>query len=556
MKFASSHRQQYHLLALIGIFAGLTWVYWFGLFVAYDYHDAFYVYAVEQKNSCSQHPQWGYFFYIGRPLYAVLNCYFVDMNIYAMSDTVFVRQMAFALLCGSAMATHLLISRIGYGFTVSLSVAFAVGTLPGVQLFLFLTPANTIFFSLPCVLAASLLFYELTRVTRNIWSFRPLIITTALSGGVVICLLLGSLIYQQFSSLFFVFAGLCVLSRRGMQSITHACAVMMLATLLYALHGVFYLYIFDAYVFPYYAEFVGPDHLARDAETFGITATSQPLQKIAYMFITAIPVAMQLWAAGSGFALSSVVWLALLISGAAWLWTMLKSDDQVFMRDRVTGDWSNMRSNVTALARVVLTLTILIGIMVLANTPNLISDASSTRTRHLFVLQVMIVAIIASGIERYSYRFMTQANRGYVLGSLAALIFAGMMISKHHYTHNFVNLATAEFNYVRAEMLPAAQGDIETVSFIVPDVRSLALAPSSRSAEDEFGKLTSMFPQDVPWFLLAAHLANGGARETFPSVTVLTKGENFASTPQPKNLQIDMRTLVGQILHERHRSAP
>lgn len=231
------------MLAAAGFFAALAILYAPALARQYDFHDAFYLYAYTDHDVCASHPQYAFFFAVGRPLYALINCYGVAHFIGRIEDTWIVRLFAVLVLTVSAVGLDACFRRMRGSDPLTRLMTLSLLVVPGVQVFVNVTQASPIIYSFPLVIGSALL------VRRSVGAFclgRPV----AAAGGALASLVLlmaSTLIFQQMTPalfvLVFIFAWELPFERRR-----EARALIALAIVVYAINGVAYLEIGRAHV--------------------------------------------------------------------------------------------------------------------------------------------------------------------------------------------------------------------------------------------------------------------------------------------------------------------
>ncbi len=514
----------------------LLWVYWPGLNAAYDYHDAFYMYTSSDK-SCSLHPQWAYFNYLGRPLYALMTC----LTTIGVSDTlqysIIVRVIAFFILALSALWIYFLIRSIGYTTTVSVVIAIGIVTLPGIQLFVHLTQTVPILLSIPLVLLAANLFAKWEDRFLSIFDggknfFGPILPISMISLILIIC----SLIYQQLSSLFFLFICLLCLSPKHPASLKRMFLLLGFGVIAYGIHGLIYLVLHNQFILPYALSLMGKTLSQMQGQPYDVAVSLDFLGKIQFLFTGLLQKGLRLWSIDYSHPITQVtVWL-LPATILAWCISATK---------QIAETRQALIIGLGSLAVIFLSL-------ILVNVPNLMAaHASSIAGRHVIAFQGLIIAIICIGITQIPInRLNVKSANTLLVCIIFAFISTGVMQARQNFDLNMAGLAQKEIAYIRNALAPAMPELPKRIVVIQPHVTSLALADGLTDIQDENGRLTTMYPQDVPWILLAVFLDLGGQRDQFPPVEVIGCCSSVPAS-SPDDLVIDMRIFAQNMLQRR-----
>lgn len=525
----------------IALVFALLWVYWPGLGVAYDYHDAFYSYAYENK-SCGAHPQWIYFLYTGKSLFSVIHCLTVESVIYELKDTIIVRAFTFFTLVLSAIWMLFIIRSMGYGLLSATIVALGVSTLPGIQLFLNLTQAYPVFLTIPLVLLSIHLFKKGKNYFLSVFSFRGnrlrIIFFVFLASTP---LLISSLIYQQTSSLFFLFICLLCLSPKSHYQLKDAFILLGFGILVYGLHGLVYLLIHNYIVLPYALLLMGKTLEQVQGLPFHVAVSYDFLGKIEFLFTDLLSKGLRLWSIDYVHPITQIILILFPVGMIAWCVSKIK-ESKVNLLD------GNYKKVLILVFGYFLVISVC---LILTNAPNLIAKSSSLTGRHVIPFQGLIIVVICVGITQFATHGLSKNFNNTIFVSIVVLfIGTGVMQARQNFDLNMAGLAQKEMTYIRNSLVPRMHDLPSRIIVIQPHVTSLALANDFTDTHDENGKLTTNYPQDVPWIVLAAFLDLGGQRSQFPQVEVLE-----CCSPIPdvssEDLIIDMRVLAQEILHKR-----
>jgi len=222
------------------LFVCVVLVYLPGIVRVFDFHDSFQFFSYDDHLNCAAHPQAAYLVFTGRPLFPLVTCG-VALLMNTVSDAQTVRLLELAIL--SASGALIVGALRSYGVHMLVAGGTVVGLLsvPGWQLVLSMSQAAAVVFSLPPVLGAFLL------IRRIVESGTPIDARVLRSfAGAVALLLIGSLTYQQSSSILFALCAIPVV----VSPLARARRMLMLAVAAYAISGALYLVIHRLLVLP------------------------------------------------------------------------------------------------------------------------------------------------------------------------------------------------------------------------------------------------------------------------------------------------------------------
>ena len=516
----------------------LLWVYFPGLGVAYDFHDSFYSY-VDTEGKCSLHPQWNYFFYMGRPLLALINCVAVTDPIDTLQDTVFIRLQSFFVLSLSALAVMLLIQCIGYSLVLALAVALGLASLPSMQLFIYMTGASGVLFSIPFVLLAVFFFVRWVEFcvlnSNSKYKFKSILYLFLVS----VFLMFSSLIYQQMSSLFFVFVCLLCLSPKYSLTSRNIFYILLFSIAAYGIHGIVYLIAHNHIILPYAMHLMGLEQL--QGQDYDVVVSYDFTGKISFFFTDLLQKGLHLWSIDYAHPMIQISAWLLPLSILFWCMAIVNRSISVISNARL----------IQVLNAGLVTLVVISLSLILTNAPNLVADFSSVTVRHLIAFQALIIAIICIGLTQLSeIKFIKKHAAGIMVCLVFAFISTGLMQARQNFDINMSGLARQEITYIRDAIAPRMNALPERIVVIQPHVQSLALSDHLPDIHDESGRLTTHYHQDVRWIVLAAFLDLGGERNQLPHVEVLPCC-SVIPVFGAKDLVIDMRIFAENILQKR-----
>ena len=527
--------------SIVIVFLILLWVYWPGLGVAYDFHDSFYTY-MNEKETCSLHAQWSYFFYIGRPLYALINCFSVSDVINVLQDTVIIRVFSFLILVGSTLGIFFLIRYLQYDLISSIIVAVSLTTLPGMQIFINMTQASPVLWSIPFILLAIVcLILWVQCCSLNIDNHKNLLKSMWFLFLISVFLIISSLIYQQFSSLFFIFLCLICLSPRYSSFSNRVFFLFLFGVISYGIHGVLYLIVHNSFILPYALNLMGTTLDQAQGKPFDVVISSDPIGKIEFLFTDLLEKGLRLWSMSNRHPMIHVTIFLLPLSILFWSVALVSKAKSTILG---ISPMQVMGLGVGSLLVIFLSL-------ILVNVPNLIAGSSSIAGRHVIAFQGMIIVIICIGIAQISEIYFVKKYAGKILGGVIfSFISVGLIQAKQNFDINMAGLAQKEIAYIRDALAPRMAELPERIVVIQPHVQSLALVDGLIDIDDESGKLTTHYPQDVPWIVLAVFLDLGGRRDQFPRVKAFSCCSSMPAFGSG-DLVIDMRVFSQNILNER-----
>jgi len=529
-------------LPVFAIIVILLWTYWPSLYAAYDYHDSFYSFVSTTKNVCRGQPQHAFFFFLGRPLYALLNCYTVSAFIYSIDDTIFVRGLNFLVFLASALFAYDLLRRVSISALPAAAIVVCGFTLPGFQLFIFVTQAGPILWSLPFIFLAVAIFIASGERLERFWSslkdFALVSLAVVLSG---ISLIIASMVYQQTTSLFFIFLCLYCLHRLPRVSPGTLATIFAVGVAAYGFHGILYIIIHKLYILPIGLEYMGKSAESMAADARNVAFTVDIRGKLAFIWNFLLPKGTRLWTVGIGHPLAQLVTWSTPIALILWVTAAVNTKSgQHAGEDRKTTSWLSW-----LIAFVILLLT-----LVFVNAPNLVAQGSSIAMRHVLPFHFMIVTVLIMGAWG---AFQLFGNRGTTIavGVAVGLSLFAAMETRANLDRNMAGLAIAEFKYIKDAIAEKSPTPPKRILVIQPTVQSLALAPDLIDTYDEIGKLTTMYWQDVRWIVLAAGMAAGIERGKIPAAETATPEEAEAARSNPEALIIDMRKFAWSIINRR-----
>ena len=530
----------------LSIVIALLWIYWPGLTDAYDFHDSFYTYAYTNKEVCNAHPQTGYYLYIGRPLLNLINCFMIAGQIDTLQDTVFVRAIAFLLLTASMIMVATLIRAMGYNRLTATVIAIGLGSLPGMQLFIFMTLASTILWTLPPILAASAVFFYARHSLFSLFNNFSSALIKALLLLLVSAFLLfiASLIYQQTSSLFFLFTGLMCLSPKIIVSPHKALTLMGAALLVYALHGLVYLAVFHQFILPEALSLLKMTLEEAQGERYDVVVSSDLFGKLQFLMTNLFVKGLRLWTIGEGHPFTQLVAISFFLS--IIFWVLYAFNQAKTVNKAQPQPWYKSPQIV-----IITTLSLIIATLVLVNAPNLIAQTSSATSRHTLIFQATIIALIVAGAQQFWSLKKYAVTKQALVSSVVAMAVTGAVSARHNFDFNMSGIAKKEIAYIQKALTPHMANLPERIIVIQPNVFTLTLAGDAKDTFDENGALTTRFWQDVRWITLAAYLDLGGDRRLFPKIEAIHPGEMKQNPGKEKALVIDMRKLVYDILDKR-----
>jgi hypothetical protein len=490
----------------------------------FDYHDSFGFYAYQNHLDCRQHPQFNSFFLFGRPLYAYLNC-FLGTFITNVQDAIIVRAIGLSVEIASVIWIARILRGSGMPAMVAIVAACALIWLPGFQFFTAMTQATCIVFSLPLVVLA---FVELRAGCAALQRRDADGASNHLLFS-VLALLIAANIYQQITSLIFclVFATVWQygpkLRKAGRLLIAGSIGVFGVQGIVYLLTYRFITaHLFFRYTGQSVAEASAGDH-ARDI------ALSTDIGAKLHLFYALTPNSFGLWLAGPPVAF----YMAVIVLSAAAVCTCFILDLRADREHSKRMSWAFAFEKLTWLAALVL----------LANAPNLVAKSSTLALRDVLPYQWLIVLLFLSTGWR-----VAEAVGGVAAHRIAAVVLGfftaiGVCASSWNLYRNFVMPSAGEFRFIQKSLGDYVPTATAPVCVIQPGVLNVGALAHPETQVDEFGKLTTMFPQDVPWIVSAAVKSrtgqiNGNSRVLKP-----------AESPAKFNcgVVIDMRRYVSQL---------
>jgi hypothetical protein len=490
----------------------------------FDYHDSFYFFAYANHFSCRAHPQFAFFFLVGRPFYAYLNCFFGAL-ITTLQHAVVVHAIGVMIAVLSAIWIVRVLRELGMPVMVATVAACALVWLPGFQFFIAMTQATSIVFALPLVVLA---FVEL-RVGSAALDRMDLRLASRHLTYSTLWLLVGAEIYQQMASLIFCFVFAAVwklgpdLRRGGRVLIASSIGV-------FGVQGVLYVLTYYAVTARVFSRMTGQTLAEASAvdSTREIVLSADVGAKL-HLLYELTPNSFALWFVGAPVAFYGTV--AALCAIAVFTG---------FILDIRT---SGKRPDPMAWAFAFEKLTWLGGLVLLVNAPNLVAKSDSLLLRHMVPYQWLIVLLLLSTGWRLAAAIAGAAAYRVGAAALACFAVVGLGSASWNLYRNMVVPNAGEFRFIQqalGDYVPTASAP---ACVIQPDVVNVGAFDHAQSRMDEFGKLTTMFPQDVPWIVSAAVKSrtgqiNGNSRVLKP-----------AELPTKFNcgVVIDMRRYVSQL---------
>lgn len=456
----------------------------------FDYHDSFLFYLYADHNNCSLHPQWSFFFLEGRPIYSILMC-LVDARItHTIRDAVLLRSIGVGIAILSACWFADLLIRLAVPPVVAALGAASLFALPAVQLDIGLSQAVMFLVAFPCI---ALAFSSLKRGCGAVIR-RAFLTSWWCFLAATLWLLVASNIFQQFSSLLFcfVFAGMWPADWKLRRSIR---LLLVSSVAVYAAHGVVYLLIYHNFTVEIWAAMTGRD--ASDAAVLlgerAVAISMDPVGKL-YFLAGMTREAFSLWLPGAptGFLVAGTA-LAL-GSVAAGLWL-----------DYREGVLRHGGPSIRALGFPAEKLMYLVLLVLLISSPNLLARSDSYFLRHWLPFQWSVILLfLLTGVRVYRAWDSALARR-FVPLSIAVFTIAFVGLASWNFYRNFVAINAAEFEFISQALAgfdPVTNAP--PVCVVLPGVENLGAIAHPETQGDEFGRITTMYQQDVPGIVAAA----------------------------------------------------
>jgi hypothetical protein len=453
----------------------------------FDYHDSFYFFAYDHHMQCWRHPQFNSFFLVGRPLYAYLNCLLSGL-VRTLPQTIFVRLIGLAVCIGAAGWIVRVLREEGMPALVAVVAACSLIWLPGFQFVIAMSQAEPVVFTLPLAILA---FVELRSGldTLNRSGFRAASRSFILTSLYV---LIAAEIYQPMSSLFFclVFAATWHLGpsllNKGRLLIAGSIAV-------FAVQGVLYLLSFKLVVAPLYTHFTHRTVAEANAidSSRDIAISTDIFGKLEFLYDAMTPNSFSLWLAGPPYPVyATVLALTALAVGAAFVLDLHAARQATIWRQ-----WAFAFEKLIWLGALVL----------LVNAPILLPKTGTIALRAEIPYQWLIVLVLLSSGWRVVEAIGSAAAFRIGQGALFCFAAIGIVAASWNLHRNFVLPNAGEFSFVRqalGDYLPTESAPACVIQPGMLNVGSLA-EEHFEMLTDEFGKLTTMFPTDVPWIVSA-----------------------------------------------------
>jgi hypothetical protein len=477
------HERSIFLAAACAVLVTLPYI--SALTHVFDYHDSFYVFSHKHHLSCDRHPQFYSFFLIGRPLYAYLNCYFGTL-ITSLHDAILVRAIGLMVVISCAIWIIRVLRDVGTPGIVAMVAACALIWLPGFQLFIAMSQAAPILFTLPLGILS---FVELRAGCaainrRHTWPASHHFVFSILS------LLLATQIYQHMTSLIFcfVFAAVWPMGPKSRQSGRQLIAG---SIGVFGAQGILYLLVYHAIIAPFFTQLSGltlaeasaSDHARDIAISTNISAKLDLLYALT-------PNTFALWLAGPPVAFYGAV-IGLAVASVV----------AVFILDVGNGRY---QADSPSWAFAAEKLAWLVVLALLVNAPNLIAKNYTLALRGEVPYQWLIVLLLLlTGWRLANALGGTVAHR--VAGTaLASFTTIGLCTASWNLYRNLVLVNAGEFRFIQQELRDYIPTKAAPACVISPGLSNVGAMSHPETQTDEFGKLTTMFPQDVPWIISAA----------------------------------------------------
>ena len=469
----------------------------------FDYHDSFFFYAYENHLRCGDHPQFNFFFLVGRPLYAYLNCY-LGALVTRLQDAAIIRAIGVAVLIISAIWIAGVFAKIGMPAMLAAVAACALIWLPGFQFFVGVTQATPIVFSLPLVVAS---FVELdagcAALDRRAIGFASLHLMLS-----TLFLLVAAQIFQQMTSLIFCFV-FAAIWHLGSEFRKSARVLIAGSIVVFGIQGLLYLVTYHTITAPIYTLLA--NQTLAEASTVDSTrdiALSTDIGAKLHLLYELTPGSFALWLAGPPAALYGTV---IALSLAAVL-ASVALDVRIGRNRPIFARWVFPLEKLVWLG----------GLILLVNAPNLVAKTNSLFLRHMIPYQWLIILLLLSTGWRLAGAFGGVAVHRLAVAALTCFAAIGVGTASWNLYRNLVLPNAGEFSFIQGALGGYEPTEAAPACVFQPGVSNVGALAHPETQIDEFGKLTTMFPQDVPWIISAAVASytgelNGNARVLDPA---------------------------------------
>lgn len=481
----------------------------------YLFHDDYYLLLV--GGSCRNHPQYGaYVHEYGRPLGIFIKCFYASL-FNDPSHANMARAITLAAIALLGLLLYQAVKRELRSGSLGVLTASAIITLPPFQVSASMFAVSTSIYAGLCGLLAAeqaLKIDSMTRLSRGD--------VLHIIGGVAL-FTVALLIYQPGAFLYMVPVALRLLYRSDPDYkalVRRAFTALLPAAIGACLYFVWF---------------------SSSGSNRG-SVVRDPLGKLHWFVTDVLPNVFSFWSLTPRVAGGVVFAVSLLsVSVLNILWRS--------RRARISPD-DAQPIGVLALKGVIVA-----GMTVAAFLPNLVADEDLSTYHILIALQPIVFVLGVCGLHQLSVLFSapvdsTRLSTWTVSGILIRLVLVmavGTGVATAHQNVNWLYVIpqTIELNYIREQLRAAiftpvttrsANGAVALSFEAVPHIHVVrpvgSLLTGMLRNRDEFGIMTSFFPQDVPWLVLAAMRELGFSSYT-PS-TKVTTGLDAVSFDSPE----------------------
>ena len=516
------------------LFACISLVYLPGLTRVFEYHDSFLYFSYLDRANCAANPQAAYIVFTGRPLFMLINCGVATlMN--TVSDAQVIRVIGIAILSGTGVAIVGALRAYGVHTSVAFGAVVGLLSVPGWQLVLSMSQAAALVWSLPPVVGAFFLVRHIIDAEsllepRARWSFI----------GAVALVLIASLTYQQNTSILFSLCAVpVVLSPLG-----RSCRMLLWAVTVYAVSGFLYLLIHRLIVLPLVLPAMGVSADRFDGMAASVLLSTDLLEKARY-FGLLTPRALALWFLDPPTAVPLIVGLVVAAAAIGTFWRDL-IESRTPQQTRATWWPAFQRLALIAL------------LIPLSVAPVLVARGGLVVYRHIVPYQWLIILLIVATATRFA---TTRRSRGVLVAATLTVTVVAGFYSNWNFDRNLARINEKELEFIQAELANGYKKLPTDVVVIQPDATNLGDVDASFIAlADEFGKTSTMYPQDVPWVVYGAAIEMGLPRERVVSVSIArlnpatgqlqvldNEGKVRYEGPLEGSIVIDMREFAAQV---------